>query len=136
MEFRSELRSKHSLLWGPVVLYYAVISLFSAITPFDELASRLGSADKVAHFLEFGLFGALIARSLSWENFFHHIKNGVWVVILALIPVLAGLDEFHQAFVPGRTPDFHDWLADIAGTCFGMLVGLRIYARRIRAFKK
>ncbi len=30
------------------------------------------------------------------------------------------LDEVHQAFVPGRSADPQDWLADACGACLGM----------------
>ena len=31
-------------------------------------------------------------------------------------------DEFHQKFVPGRTPDVFDAAADTAGACAAMLL--------------
>jgi VanZ family protein len=31
-------------------------------------------------------------------------------------------DEFHQSFVPGRTPDVVDWLADTSGALLAVLL--------------
>jgi VanZ family protein len=49
--------------------------------------------------------------------------------ILALI---AAASEVVQSFVPGRGPELHDWLADLAGILAGLALfepALRLYSR-------
>lgn len=41
------------------------------------------------------------------------------VVLMGLGGLYGALDEWHQSFVPGRTPDATDWLADVAGVIAG-----------------
>ena len=43
-------------------------------------------------------------------------------VVLAML--VAGADEFHQIWLPGREASWVDWLADVAGIALG-LTGLR-----------
>ena len=33
----------------------------------------------------------------------------------------ATFDEWHQSFVPGRSSDLADWIADVAGVMLGVL---------------
>jgi len=38
-------------------------------------------------------------------------------------------DEFHQAFVRGRTPDWADWIADVVGVVCGYLLIMSLLTR-------
>lgn len=66
--------------------------------------------DKLAHFVGYGLLGALAVggwrRAGGWPP-------RTWLLILVL--GLAALDELNQMRVPGRSAEFADWLADAAG---------------------
>jgi VanZ family protein len=43
-------------------------------------------------------------------------------LVLILVGALYGAtDEWHQAFVRGRSPDWVDWLADVTGVLLGYL---------------
>lgn len=43
------------------------------------------------------------------------------------VAVLYGLsDEWHQSFVPGRTPDWRDLLTDAIGAAIGLLIATRL----------
>ena len=45
------------------------------------------------------------------------LKNAFWAVLLAV--GYGVTDEWHQSFVPGRTPELRDLLADAVGSTFG-----------------
>lgn len=47
--------------------------------------------------------------------------------VVFLCAVLAGLDEFHQTFVPGRSGQFRDILIDLVGTGGFLLLWLLIH---------
>ncbi len=71
--------------------------------------------DKIVHATEYALLGVLWIRSLT--------RGGVrkahgWRVLLAVsICILYGAtDELHQMFVPNRTPDLYDLVADTVGS--------------------
>ena len=75
---------------------------------------------KLAHFSEYALLGLCLAVPL----YAYRIRKG-WLVLAAQIicSAYAALDEFHQCFSPGRSPQVRDVLIDSAGALFGILVG-------------
>ena len=88
----------------------------------EKMATALAGAEieffirKVAHFTEYAILGVLVARAL--------MLNGVWHPLLALeiCAAYAGLDEFHQFFVPGRSMELRDVCIDSCGAVFGILM--------------
>lgn len=59
-------------------------------------------------------------------NHFEPPKLKAVLVTLFLLPLIAGLDEYHQSFIPGRTPSIKDIQLDLAGGIGGLLVGIVI----------
>lgn len=77
--------------------------------------------DKAIHLVEFSLLGFLLAF-----GFFLSLSSTFWtkaVLAFATGLLLAGLDEFHQYFVPLRSFE----LLDLAADTIGILSGLVIY---------
>lgn len=75
--------------------------------------------DKLAHF---GIFSALTL--LLWMGTAGRMVMGI-VIVSGLF---GGLDEIHQLFLPGRSADLTDWLADVAGsnvTAIGLTLWLK-----------
>lgn len=82
-------------------------------------------ADKVAHVLVYGGLGALCFRGLrrSWPL----LSIRSTVLAAALLALAYGLtDEFHQMFVPNRSSEFLDLVADLIGGTVGALVARAI----------
>ena len=73
--------------------------------------------DKVYHVIVFALLGALVVAALGpLEG-----RAGNWRVFagFALVAAYGIGDEIHQAFVPGRSADPFDALADVIGAAIG-----------------
>ncbi len=85
-------------------------------------------SDKVAHFLEYLILAFLFYRGIRGERW----RRGVpaWLIVLSTGLVIASVDEYHQAFIPGRDANIFDWAADMAGVASGALVGMRRYRAR------
>ena len=100
-------------LWGPVILFAALIFTMSSMS-FSMEKDPFPLFDKAAHVLEYSAFAILLFRALNGTlngiNFF-------WVSLLTIIITLSyGMsDEFHQSFVPSRMSDIKDLVADGAG---------------------
>jgi VanZ family protein len=63
--------------------------------------------DKVVHFAVFGLLATLVCRlGRGW-------KAAAWGFLAAA--AYGGLDEWHQSFVPERSSELADWIADAVG---------------------
>lgn len=85
--------------------------------------------DKLLH------FGAYFVMAIfSWRAFRHSGLTAHRLMLLSvLFCSLYGLsDEWHQSFVPGRTPSALDWLADTLGAILAMAIalGFNLRARR------
>ena len=94
------------------------------------------SADKIVHMGVFGLLAALCFISLihiQKENLF----TGSAYLWTGIITILYGAsDEIHQYFVPNRSSELQDWLADIAGIII-MLALIKLFlSKKMRLFKK
>lgn len=85
-----------------------------------------GLIRKLAHFLEYMCVGFL---SYSLVVLWHKpVRMGSLAVVLQLL-ISAGLDEFHQFFIPGRYASMKDVMIDVAGGITGILliaVGMKI----------
>ena len=76
--------------------------------------------DKVAHATVYGILGMLLLGALPRPAGGY---TGRQVCISTLLAGLYGMsDEIHQYFVPGRTADVQDWLADTLGALLGTLL--------------
>lgn len=108
-------------LWLPVVLYALVIFAASSF-PSPEFPIQFWSFDKILHLAEYALLGILLARAIKGTQPVIDLRK--LYLLVAAIALLYGVsDEFHQAFVPGRTVSVWDALTDGVG---GFLGGLLI----------
>lgn len=74
--------------------------------------------DKVIHCVEYAVLAFLIARALArgaGPN-----RGAIAAIVAALLSTTYGAsDEFHQSFVPGRSSDGYDLVADAVGSLLG-----------------
>lgn len=112
---------KRWLRWAPALLYMAAI--FAASAQPTLPTPDLDHSDKVLHFAAYAGLGGLLAY-------------GAAPAALGPLPLIAigslygASDEVHQSFVPGRSPDPLDWVADTLGVIAGVLAAHRYFSRR------
>jgi VanZ family protein len=90
--------------------------------------------DKLFHLIAFGLLGFLLMGSMKTTSSGYRTMQ-VWFVV-ALVATYGVLDEFHQYFVPGRSVEVYDALADATGALLGawsMYYLVRFLASRSKA---
>jgi VanZ family protein len=84
------------------------------------------NADKVGHLAMYGVLG--------WLTMWAALPQGAWrraaLVALVAISSFGALDEWHQQFVPGRSQDRSDWLADTVGAALGITLAAAMGRRR------
>ena len=113
--------------WLPALIYMGLIWTLSSFT-FDAPIEHVPLRDKGVHFAEYGMLGFLVAHATlrTWPA--HHVMRTAALAIC--ITVLWGwLDEIHQAFVPGRSSDALDLVADAAGAIVG--TGARVVVHQV-----
>ncbi len=97
--------------------------------PLPHQTPSLTGLDKLAHAAVYALLAFLAARAFATLPFPDQAPVLPWAA--ALFAALYGLsDEIHQSFVPGRSADAWDWIADISGAIAGALIYRRRVARR------
>ena len=110
-------------LWGPVVVWAAVIFGLSSI---PSLNSGLGTWDEVlrkcAHVTEYAILGFLLFRAIGRE-----------LPALLVGIAYAATDELHQHFVPGRHASPVDVLIDTVGLVIGTILVQRVFLQSRRA---
>lgn len=129
--------STRQRLWryGPLVLWIIFIS-FASTSEFSaantsqvlrplllwffpnlseaQLAAAHFLTRKAAHFTEYGVLAFLARRAfISSAQVF--LRRYWFQVAMVLVVIYALLDEFHQSFVPSRTPSIYDSAIDAAG---------------------
>jgi VanZ family protein len=110
--------------WGPALLWAASIFMVSSLPHVPVRMEH--NLDKVFHYLAYVLFGA----ALSWGGARREMTAAA---VAAIGIVYGGSDEIHQLFVPGRSSDVRDWIADSLGVATGVALCLPYFARRLRA---
>ena len=76
---------------------------------------------KASHFTEYFILYILIYRAMN-KSKRQNMKIFIGSIVIVLL--YACSDEFHQAFVPGRSPAFRDVMVD---TCGGLTAFLYFY---------
>jgi VanZ family protein len=84
------------------------------------LPGGIWQADKIVHFLAFGLLATVTLRALRIDS----ARSRAAVAVL-LVSLFGASDELHQHFTPGRSCDVFDWLADTLGA--GLAVTLYLF---------
>ena len=118
-------------LWAPLVAYMGVIFALSSTPRPLEMLQRFVPSDKAAHLGEYAVLGLLMSRALFAAGLTSPTATSIGLGSLYGIT-----DEFHQHFVPGRTMDVFDWLADVLGMAVGAIVWRQCWALRSRRAKR
>ena len=103
-------------LWLPVVAYMAMLFAFSSLSTLPPTPGDISYY--YVHLAAYAGLAVVTVRALAGGM----LRNVTWraVAIAVAISALYGVsDEFHQRFVPGRTFDVRDMLADAIGAAVG-----------------
>ena len=112
--------SNRYVAWGSIGLYMGLIWYLSSLSIVNLPIDRLPFQDKGAHFMEFGALAFLLAYAafVTWTT----LPARLHFLFAAFGASSWGaLDEVHQAFTPGRSSDWHDFVADSLGATLGAL---------------
>jgi VanZ family protein len=113
------LWARRAWIWGPPLVAAAAIFVASSV---ESLPSTPGDlSDSTLHGIAFGTLAALLLRALAggrWRG----VTPAAALAAAGLAMVYGAVDEWHQSFVPGRTPEARDLLADSAGAWIAVLV--------------
>ena len=107
--------------WLPVLVYCAAIFIQSSF-PTTEHLPQWPHLDKILHVAAYALLGFLFFRGLATGRLADN--HNIALILSILFAGLYGIsDEIHQSFVPGRSAEAVDALADLVGGFLGAGVG-------------
>jgi VanZ family protein len=107
--------------------YLALLFLWVAFTflltsvPDPQIDVPLPYADKFAHFGFYGVMGLLCAL---WRRESGSPPGRAALAALVFTAFVGAVDEIHQNWIPGRSADILDWIADAAGGGAGALFSI------------
>lgn len=87
-----------------------------------------GRYSTIGHLGGYAVLGALLFSALRIDR---PVRSAALIAVL-LASLYGASDEFHQSFVPGRTPTVYDWIVDTIGAALGATLtaaALRLGAR-------
>jgi len=97
----------------PVFVWMALIFFLSSQT-FTHMPAMIPGTDKVVHMTIYAVLCGLLHRAFRMQP---NVRLASLSLYLAIgVTLLYGItDEVHQYFVPGRSSDIMDVLADLSG---------------------
>jgi VanZ family protein len=113
---------------GLALGYMTLIFVLSAQSTFPQALAGIWTFDKVIHGVEYGVLAILIARALR-------PRSGAAFAAAVLASVYGATDEAHQYYVPGRSSDRYDILADAVGAVIGAAL-FAFHSRRSSRVKR
>jgi VanZ family protein len=119
---------KKILVFLPAFLYYSLIFYFSSRS--ISLKAYFPFMDKVMHLFEFAILGFFLSFGFFLSSR-SRLKLKIYLT-LSSGALLGALDEFHQYFVPGRSAEILDWVADVLGILLGLLIFISLFRRAKR----
>lgn len=117
----------------PLIVYWLILFIATSL-PASELPS-ISYNDKVVHFLAFGGLGFLLTLAFMLQDKYRELRGYALLAAVVIASIYAALDEFHQSFIPGRSAEMLDWVADFLGALTGailcsVLTGLEISRKK------
>ncbi len=106
------------LAWLPAIAYMALIWTVSSFSIVPLPIDRVPMRDKGVHFLEYGALGLLVGHAvLRTAQTPSRLRATIATILVCASWGM--LDEIHQVFVPGRSGDLLDFVADLLGATTG-----------------
>jgi len=113
-------KNKKLLVYTPLVVYWII--LFGATTLPAASMPSFGVVDKVNHLSAYFILAILLFLTLLFQQKIPLAKNRVAAYAFIICSLYGMLDEVHQIFIPGRSAEFLDFLADACGALLGVLL--------------
>lgn len=122
--------NKKYLVQLPLIIYWIILFILTSLP--STLAIATDMNDKLNHFGAYGLLSILLYLNLHFQEKIKILSRFPAAFTVLIASIYGLLDEIHQMFVPGRSAEFLDWLADFLGSVTAVLITAYI----LRKFKQ
>ena len=97
------------------MLWACVIEVLTSWPNPPAIGAPAGT-DKAVHCMLYGTLGLLTMRAV-WV---HRFSWRIAIAVAAGISLFGAADEWHQLFIPARSMELGDWIADTIGAMAGI----------------
>ncbi|MEO1051263.1 MAG: VanZ family protein [Bacteroidota bacterium] len=107
-----------AIVWGGVILFLTTMPF-----EYDPDAAwywDFDQADKVVHAGLFAIFSFLILSGFKKQHKSIFISTHALLICILCSALFGIITEVAQYYIPSRSPDFNDLLADLLGTIVGI----------------
>jgi len=101
------------------LVYWIILFILTSI-PVDQVPKFFGTQDKIEHFAAYFLLSILLCLTLHFQRKNLQLSSRALLITFLIVIFYGVIDELHQLFVPGRSGDILDWLADSIGGGLGI----------------
>ncbi|MBN1637610.1 MAG: VanZ family protein [Ignavibacteriales bacterium] len=108
-------------VYTPLVLYWIVLFIATSLST-QSLPKPFVFSDKVAHLLAYLILSFFVTLTLWAQEKFQLLKRRYFFFTITIVFLYGVFDEIHQSFIPGRSCEFLDWVADATGAIIGTLI--------------
>lgn len=102
------------------MIYWIILFILTSLP--SGMAITTDISDKVNHFGAYGLLSVFLYLNLHFQNKLKLFSKYPGIFTLLIASTYGLLDEIHQMFVPGRSAEFLDWVADFSGSLIAVLI--------------
>ena len=122
---------RNDLIWRRTCAVAVIVIILAGSSVPGTQIPRVFSItpDKLIHCLEYAVLGFFLFRWMRLEY------NSTSLIRISTITFLSGsfvgiVDETYQRLIPGRSPDFWDWVLDSVGVLLSIMLMNFIIKRR------
>ena len=108
------------LIYVPLTVYWIILFILTSI-PGNQITT-FGVSDKIKHAGAYFVLTIFLFLTLHFQNKYPKLKTNAGIAALIISLIYGVIDEVHQLFIPGRSGDMYDWLADLLGTIIAVAV--------------
>jgi VanZ family protein len=121
--------SRRHLAWLLPALAYAglIFWLSHQPNPVPWMPRAWWTWDKLLHAVEYAGLAALLVLGLTHLGTMGLRRAALLAILLAA--AYGATDELHQAFIPNRSADVLDWVADVVGAVVGGILAVPFLRR-------
>jgi VanZ family protein len=121
---------RHAVRWRWFYAALASVFIFTQSSFPLRTTARIPHLDKMIHFVIYFVLGMAYLNATT-RGGTRTTARVCWAAFL--LAVLYGAsDEWHQSYVPGRTADWDDWIADAVGAGAALGVTWKLRTRSAR----
>ncbi len=109
-------KNKGFWIYSAPAIFYGILIIVATGTPGSYVPSvGIPGLDKIIHFGMHFLFAMLVHRALLYHANGTILKSRTLLMTVLFVAVFGIVVEWHQTFIPGRTPTIGDGVANILG---------------------